>query len=84
MKISSLTTLGLLAAGVASAQIPKSAATFSDLDADRNGRIDVYEAEADKRVLESFNRLDANRDGLLSSDEFALLEKLEKQTSNRR
>ena len=77
MKTLSVITLGMLVLGAASAQSSKAAKLFSDLDVNQNGQIDVREAEADRRVLESFNRMDANRDGLLSREEFSSLDKLQ-------
>ncbi len=77
MKTLSVITLGMLVLGAASAQSSKAAKLFSDLDVNQNDQIDVREAEADRRVLESFNRMDANRDGLLTREEFASLEKLQ-------
>ena len=77
MKTLSVLTLGMLVLGAASAQSSRAAKLFSELDVNQNDQIDVREAEADRRVLESFNRMDANRDGLLSREEFASLEKLQ-------
>ena len=77
MKTLSVITLGMLVLGAASAQSSRAAKLFSDLDVNQNDQIDVREAEADRRVLESFNRMDANRDGLLTREEFASLDKLQ-------
>ena len=77
MKTLSVTILGMLVLGAVSAQSSKADKLFSDLDVNQNGQIEVHEAEADRQVLELFNRMDANRDGLLSREEFASLDELQ-------
>jgi len=64
---------GVFAASLLQAQTPDAPKSFDELDVDGDGQISVYEAEADRRLLEAFNSLDANGDGHLSREEFAAL-----------
>jgi hypothetical protein len=43
---------------------------FAVLDADQSDGISAEEAEASPAVMQSFSRVDANRDGILTREEF--------------
>jgi hypothetical protein len=50
---------------------PTAAVTFESLDADKDGRVSLTEAAADKTVTEQFSTADKNADGYLDADEYA-------------
>jgi Ca2+-binding EF-hand superfamily protein len=52
-----------------------SAAAFTKLDADADGRVSAIEAANDSKVAAGFTAADADRDGYLSKAEFAQLGK---------
>jgi Ca2+-binding EF-hand superfamily protein len=45
--------------------------TFESLDADKDGRVSLTEAAADKATTERFSSADKNADGYLDAEEFA-------------
>lgn len=49
--------------------------SFGYLDTDKDARITYEEAKADWAVAQGFERADANRDGALDREEFAILQK---------
>lgn len=50
--------------------------SFGYLDGDKDQRISPEEAQADYAVAQGFEQADANRDGVLDRDEFAVLSKI--------
>jgi hypothetical protein len=52
-----------------------SAASFTKLDTDADGRVSAIEAAGDSNVAQSFTAADADKDGYLSKAEFAQLGK---------
>jgi hypothetical protein len=52
-----------------------STATFSALDADKDGRISPSEASADPKIADQFVAADTNKDGYLDPAEFQALSK---------
>ncbi|MEI5637937.1 MULTISPECIES: EF-hand domain-containing protein [unclassified Pseudoalteromonas] len=46
-------------------------ADFAKYDLDGNGTISIKEAQVDEALVEQFNDLDSNADGVLSKSEFA-------------
>lgn len=50
------------------------AASFQDLDANRDGQITLDEAKKSPEVKSKFTQADANKDGKLDAAEFAALE----------
>lgn len=63
-----LATLGLLTAGAALAQGKPS---FESLDKNGDGKISLNEASTDDALFVAFKKLDTNKDGELTRDEFA-------------
>jgi Ca2+-binding EF-hand superfamily protein len=71
-------TLGLLSTAAIAADGDKmkdgatqAAVTFESLDADKDGRVSLTEAAADKGTTERFSSADKNADGYLDAEEFA-------------
>ena len=63
-----LATLGLLTAGAALAQGKPS---FESLDKNGDGKISLNEASTDDTLFVAFKKLDTNKDGELTREEFA-------------
>ncbi len=51
--------------------VAHAAASFESLDADKDGRVSLTEAAADKSTTEHFSSADKNADGYLDAEEFA-------------
>lgn len=68
--------LALIAAAglVSSAAMAEYAATFEDIDSDRDGYISAAEAKVRPALAEVFAAADANKDGKLNIDEFVAYE----------
>lgn len=49
----------------------QAAVTFESLDADKDGRVSLTEAAADKSTTEHFSTADKNADGYLDAEEFS-------------
>jgi hypothetical protein len=78
MKKHTLTALALMTvSGLAWAA--GGAASFQELDANRDGQITVDEAKKAPEVKEKFTQADANKDGKLDAAEFAALETMPKE-----
>ncbi len=74
-----LTALALMAvSGLAWAG--SGAASFKDLDTNRDGQITLDEAKKAPEVKNGFTKADANQDGTLDAAEFAALETMPKET----
>jgi Ca2+-binding EF-hand superfamily protein len=56
------------------------AASFKDLDTNRDGQITLDEAKKAPEVKSGFIKADANQDGMLDAAEFAALETMPKET----
>lgn len=56
------------------------AASFQDLDSNRDGQITLDEAKKSPDVKNRFTQADANKDGKLDAAEFAALETMPKET----
>ena len=70
---------GLLAiGGTAIAQGDEQDKSFGELDVDRDFQISAEEARADSDVAKQFAALDENGDGYLDTQEFARLERADK------
>jgi Ca2+-binding EF-hand superfamily protein len=77
MKKYTLTALALMTvSGLAWAA--SGAASFQELDANRDGQITLDEAKKAPEVKEKFTQADANKDGKLDAAEFAALETMPK------
>lgn len=64
-------TLMLLPLAIAApAMAESSPPNFAELDANTDGRISIDEARADARVADEFLKVDKDRDGYLSVEEF--------------
>jgi Ca2+-binding EF-hand superfamily protein len=63
-----LASLGLLAAGAALAQGKPS---FESLDKNGDGKISLNEASTNDALFVAFKKLDTNKDGELTREEFA-------------
>ena len=63
-----LASLGLLTAGAALAQGKPS---FESLDKNGDGKISLNEASTDDALFVAFKKLDTNKDGELTREEFA-------------
>jgi hypothetical protein len=73
MKKYTLTALALMTvSGLAWAG--SGAASFQDLDSNRDGQITLDEAKKSPEVKAKFTQVDANKDGKLDAAEFAALE----------
>ncbi len=57
------------------------AAAFTKLDADADGRVSAIEAANDSKVAQGFTAADADKDGYLSKAEFAQLGKSMERSS---
>ena len=55
--------------------VAASTATFSAIDADKDGRISPSEASADPKIADKFVAADANKDGYLDPAEFQAISK---------
>jgi hypothetical protein len=78
MKKHTLTALALMTvSGLAWAA--GGAASFQELDANRDGQITLDEAKKAPEVKDKFTQADANKDGKLDAAEFAALETTPKQ-----
>ena len=71
MKTFASTLTLMLIAGSAFAQSGSDAPSFTQIDANADGRISTEEARADARVAERFQDADTDRDGYLSLEEFS-------------
>lgn len=56
------------------------AASFQDLDTNRDGQITLDEAKKSPEVKARFTQADANKDGKLDAAEFAAIETMPKET----
>ncbi|MCL4800588.1 MAG: hypothetical protein KJ025_13435 [Burkholderiales bacterium] len=63
--------LAAACAGIAGAAL--AAASFGDLDKDRDGYVSKVEARGDRAVEAAFNAADRNKDGRLDRSEFATI-----------
>ncbi len=69
MRLSAIFACGaLLLPAAAVANEPE---TFSDIDADRSGTIELHEADVNRALAASFEQADRDDDGKLSLREFA-------------
>ncbi len=59
------------------------AASFQDLDSNRDGQITLDEAKKSPEVKAKFTQADANKDGKLDAAEFAALETAQPMHRNR-
>lgn len=67
-----LASLGILAAGGAAAQAAHQARpSFESLDKNGDGKISLNEASSDDALFVAFKKLDTNKDGELTREEFA-------------
>jgi hypothetical protein len=55
-------------------EMPEKVPAFSKLDVNIDGQISREEAQVDKRVAASFDKADKNRDGALSTQEYASIQ----------
>lgn len=79
MKKSTLTALALMTvSGLAWAG--SDAASFQNLDSNRDGQITLDEAKKSPEVKAKFTQADANMDGKLDAAEFAAIETMPKET----
>lgn len=56
------------------------AASFQDLDSNRDGQLTLDEAKKSPEVKNKFTQADANKDGKLDAAEFAAIETMPKGT----
>lgn len=78
MKKYTLTALALMTVS-GFAWAGSSAASFQDLDTNRDGQITLDEAKKAPEVKDKFTQADANKDGTLDAAEFAALETMPKE-----
>lgn len=73
----SITAGGALAADVIIAQATKSTAkaSFESLDKNGDGKVGLNEATEHDGVFVAFKKLDSNKDGMLTREEFAAYER---------
>ncbi len=63
-----IAAVGICATGIVLAQASPS---FESLDKNADGQISIQEATANDDLFVAFKKLDTNKDGVLSKDEFA-------------
>jgi Ca2+-binding EF-hand superfamily protein len=71
LALSLLASVAFAAEGDKMSDATKAAVTFESLDADKDGRVSLTEAAADKSTTEHFSTADKNADGYLDAAEFA-------------
>lgn len=67
-----IAAIGICAAGIVVAQATPS---FESLDKNSDGRISIQEATTNDDLFVAFKKLDANKDGALTKEEFAAYSK---------
>ena len=75
--MSSPKTVSVLFGGlfVASMALAQGAPTFESLDKNSDGKISIQEATSHDDVFVAFKKLDTNKDGVLTKEEFAAYSK---------